>query len=174
MSRRARRQPSPRDAAEALGYDTGSRAIPVVIEEIAIGTRSSHPRAKRADPLNRVLDCTDAMKKAAAIYAQAYERVDAGKGMGPLPGAPDRAMVSRGDDGGVVLLPQEAALSAAEWYRRGEQAMGLAASQGVVQWVVIAGGSLSDYDAVRRWREGTGKDQLLAALERLAGAYGCG
>lgn len=171
MSRRTKPHPDPRTAAEALGYDTGSRAIPVDIDEIAVGTRATHPRAKRADPLNRVADCTAEMKTAAAIYRQAYEHTEAGRGMGPLPLAADRVQHSRHDGG--ATLPQEAALSAAEWHRRGVQAMGLAASQGVVQWVVIAGGALSDYDAVRRWREGTGSRQLLAALGRLAEAYGC-
>ena len=111
------------------------------------------------------------MRQAARIYRQAWEHVDAGRGMGPLPLAADR--VQRTSHGGSIMLPQEAAISAAVWYRRGVVAMGLAATHGVVHWVVIAGGSLSGYDAEMRWREGGGKAQLLAALDRLATAYGC-
>lgn len=170
---RARPKPrppaDPRDAAEALGYDTGSRAIPVDVEHIAVGTRSTMPRARRADPLARVACCTPGMRAAAAIYRQALEHVQAGRGMGPLPLAAERVQNGRG--GG--LLAQEAALTAAVWYRRGVQAMGLAAAQGVVQWVVIAGLPLEDYDATRRWRRHTSRAQLVAALERLAVAYDC-
>lgn len=165
--------PDPRAQAEAQGYDTGSAAIPVVIEHVAIGTRATHPRARRADPLNRIADCTDAHRTAAALYRRAVEHVEAGRGMGPMDAGTERVQETRRGDGlGVALLAQERALSAAEWHRRGVQAMGLAASQGVVNWVVVRGGALSAYDAVRKWREGRGKDELLAALDRLAGAYG--
>lgn len=162
-----------RTQAEALGYDTGSRAIPVVVEHVALGTRSTHPRARRADPLDRVADVTPGMRTAAAIYRRAFEHVDAGRGLGPMPWAADRVSEIRPDGLGVALLPQERALSAAEWHRRGVQAMGLAASEGVVNWVVLRGGSLADYDEMRRWRRHTARDQLVAALERLAAAYNC-
>lgn len=171
----AERQPTdPRTIAEGQGYDMGSRAIPVVVEEIAVGTRSTHPRARRADPLNRVDGCTSGMRTAASIYRQAVEHIEAGRGMGPLPYAGDRVQEHRRGDGlGVELMAQERALSAADWHRRGVQAMGLAASQGVVHWVVVAGLPLASYDETRKWRKGTACGQMLAALERLAGAYGC-
>lgn len=173
-ARRRRTPPSdPRQQAEAQGYDMGSPGIAVVVEHVAVGTRSTYPRARRADPLNRVAECTDAHRTAAAIYRQAVEHVEAGRGMGPMPWAADRVQEGRRGDGlGVALLPQEAALSAAEWHRRGVQAMGLEASEGVVDWVVIRGGTLADYDEVRRWRKGTARGHLLAALDRLAEAYG--
>jgi hypothetical protein len=171
---RTRRPTDPRDQAEALGYDTGSRGIAVEVEHVAIGTRATHPRARRADPLNRVADCTAAHRTAAGIYRQAHEHVQAGRGMGPLPWAAERATtLHRGTAAGVALLPQEAAVSAAEWHRRGVQAMGLAAAEGVVNWVVIRGGALAHYDDIRRWRKGTACGQLVAALDRLAEAYGC-
>jgi hypothetical protein len=162
-----------RTQAEALGYDTGSRAIPVVVEHVALGTRSTHPRARRADPLDRVADVTPGMRTAAAIYRRAVEHVEAGRGLGPMPWAADRVSEIRPDGLGVALLPQERALSAAEWHRRGVQAMGLAASEGAVNWVVLRGGSLADYDAMRRWRKGTSAGQLVAALARLTVAYNC-
>ena len=174
-ARRRRTTPAdPRQQAEAQGYDMGSPGIAVVVEHVAVGTRSTYPRARRADPLNRVAECTDAHRTAAAIYRQAVEHVEAGRGMGPMPWASDRVQEARRGDGlGVALLPQEAALSAAEWHRRGVQAMGVAASEGVVNWVVLRGGSLADYDEMRRWRRHTARDQLVAALERLAAAYNC-
>lgn len=174
-ARRRRTTPTdPRQQAEAQGFDTGSPGIEVVIEQVAIGTRSTHPRARRADPLNRVALCTDAHRTAAAIYRQAVEHVEAGRGMGPMPWAADRVQEGRRGDGlGVALLPQESALSAAEWHRRGVQAMGLAASQGVVNWVVVRGLPVTSYDEVRRWMRHTAVKQLVAALDRLAGAYGC-
>lgn len=162
-----------RTQAEVLGYDTGSHAIPVAMESVALGTRSTHPRARRADPLDRVADVTPGMRTAAAIYRRAVEHVEAGRGMGPMPWAADRVAEIRSDGIGVTLLPQERALSASEWHRRGVQAMGLAASEGVVNWVVLRGGSLADYDEMRRWRRHTAREQLLAALERLATAYNC-
>ena len=86
------------------------------------------------------------------------------------------AMEERMDMARAAAAPpmaQERALSAADWHRRGVQAMGLAASQGVVHWVVVAGLPLTEYDVVRRWRRHTAVGQLIAALERLADAYGC-
>jgi hypothetical protein len=172
MSRRQATKHDPRDAAEALGFDTGSRAIPVVVDDVAVGARQIVKIARRADPLGRVEDCTPEMRAAAALFRRAYEHVEAGRGMGPIdPGRENRHM--RGDGLDVRLLPQEQAMSAAEWHRRGVQAMGLAVSQGVVHWVVLRGGTLADYDNVRRWRRHTARVQLLAALERLAEAYGC-
>jgi hypothetical protein len=150
-------------------------ALPVEITEVAAGpnTRATVRRARRADPLNRVEDCTDEMRTAAAIYRQAVEHCQSGRGMGPMPWAVDRVQEGRRGDGlGVSLLAQERAISAAEWHRRGVQAMGLAASQGVVHWVVIAGLPLTEYDTVRRWQRHTSRGQLLAALERLVGEYG--
>ena len=155
--------------------DFGSAAIPVVVEEVAVApnSRATVKRARRVDPLDRVADATASHKVAAAIYRQAYEHTADGRGMGPMPWAADRVQEARRGDGlGVALLPQERALSAAEWHRRGVQAMGLAAAEGVVNWVVIRGGSLADYDEVRRWRKGSARGHLLAALDRLAEAYG--
>ena len=173
-NRRPRQPTDPRQQAEAQGFDTGSQAIPVVIEHVAIGTRSTHPRARRADPLNRIAECTDAHRTAAAIYRRAVEHCEAGRSMGPMDPGVDRVQEARRGDGlGVALLPQERALSAAEWHRRGVQAMGLAASEGVVHWVVIAGLPLAEYDDIRRWRRHTARLQLLAAMDRLAEAYGC-
>jgi hypothetical protein len=178
MSRRTRAaQPIRSDfGPEIVDPTTGEvrYAIPITVEEVAEGTRATVRRARRADPLNRVDDCTAGMRVAALIYRQAIEHVEAGRGMGPMPWAADRVQeLRRGDALGVTLLPQERALSAAEWHRRGVQAMGLAASQGVVNWVVVRGLPLTAYDATRKWREGRGKLELLAALDRLAGAYGC-
>lgn len=173
MSRRTRAY-DPRAEAEAHGYDTGSHAVPVDIEDVAVGTRATAKRARRADPLGRVEGCTAGMRVAAAIYRQAWEHCQAGLGMGPMPYAADRVQEHRRGDGlGVALLAQERAISAATWHRRGVQAMGLVASQGVVQWVVIMGGTLADYDDVRRWRKGTASAHMVAALERLADAYQC-
>lgn len=155
--------------------DFGTGAFPVVVEEVAVApnSRATFKRARRADPLDRVADATPGHKLAASIYRQAVEHTVAGLGMGPMPWAADRVQEGRRGDGlGVSLLPQERALSAAEWHRRGVQAMGLAASEGVVNWVVIRGGTLADYDEVRRWRRHTARAHLLAALDRLAEAYG--
>lgn len=155
--------------------DFGTGAFPVVVEEVAVApnSRATFKRARRADPLDRVADATASHKVAAAIYRQAVEHTADGRGMGPMPWAADRVQEARRGDGlGVALLPQERALSAAEWHRRGVQAMGLAASEGVVNWVVIRGGALADYDEVRRWRRHTARAHLLAALDRLAEAYG--
>jgi hypothetical protein len=179
MSRRTRptAQPARSDfGPEIVDPTTGEvrYAIPIQVEEVAEGTRATIKRARRADPLNRVDGCTSGMKVAALIYRQAIEHVEAGRGMGPMPWAADRVQeLRRGDALGVTLLPQERALSAAEWHRRGVQAMGLAASQGVVNWVVVRGLPLTEYDVVRKWQRHTARGMLLAALGRLAGEYGC-
>ena len=138
----------------------------------AVDTLGMALRARRADPLARVDGCTAAMRMAAATYRQAVEHIEAGRGMGPMPWASDRVQEHRRGDGlGVELMAQERALSAADWHRRGVQAMGLAAA-GVVDWVVIAGRSLGEYDATRRWRKGSARMQLFGALGRLTTAYG--
>jgi hypothetical protein len=179
MSRRTRAAAEPNRSdfgPQIVNPDTGEvrYAIPIEVEDVAEGTRSTIRRARRADPLNRVDGATDGMRVAALIYCQAVENCVAGRGMGPMPWAADRVQdLRRGDALGVSLLAQERALSAAEWHRRGRQAMGLAASDGVVHWVVIAGLPLDAYDATRKWRRHTAREQLLAALDRLAMAYGC-
>jgi len=173
MTRRTATQPTDsRAVAAAQGFDMGSPAVAVVVEDVAEGTRSTIKRARRADPLNRVDGCTAGMRTAAAIYRQAVEHIEAGRGMGPLPYAADRVQQPRSGLS-VALFPQERALSAAALQRRGVDAMGLPASQGVVHWVVIAGLPLASYDETRRWRKGAARAQLLAALARLAAAYGC-
>jgi len=181
MSNRTRRAPRPAAPVTsdygpvivdpATGEVRYARAIEV--EDVAVGTRGTVRRARLADPLTRILAVTTGMRLAASIYRQAVEHVGAGRGMGPLPWAADRVEEHRRGIEGPALLPQERAASAAWWHRRGSQAMGLAAAEGVVHWVVIAGLRLRDYDAVRRWRDGTGCVQLVVALGQLAKEYGC-
>lgn len=144
---------------------TGRRAV--VIEEIASGSAGTTRRARVADPLDR-LDLTQQQRQAARIYRQASAHVAAGRGMGPMPYGRD----AQGDNGVYgALCAQERAITAADWLRRGVQAMGLAASEGVVHWVVIAELPVTEYDAIRRWRRHTARAQLVAALERLAVEY---
>ena len=89
MSRRTATQPTaPRAVAEGQGFDTGSPAVAVVVEDVAEGTRSTIKRARRADPLNRVDGCTAGMRTAAAIYRQAVEHIEAGRGMARCPTPP--------------------------------------------------------------------------------------
>ena len=140
----------------------------IVVEEIAKGSAGAFKRARRASPLEAIAECTGAMLMAARVYQQAYEHVQAGKGMGPLPWGRDVPISGRGG----VMFHQERALSAAAVLRRGVQAMGQAASGGVVHWVVIEGGTLASYDAHMQSRRHSGRDELLNALERLAEAYG--
>ena len=159
---------------EIIDPTTGEirRAVAIVVEDIAAGTRATVKRARRADPLSRVDGCTDAMRVAAAIYRQATEHVECGRGMGPMPWAAERVHEGRRGDGlGVALLPQERALSAAEWRRRGVDAMG-ARCVHVVDAVCVAGVSLLAYDAFMRWRKGGGRAVLLAGLTVLAEEYG--
>src|SRR4051812_40710794 len=125
MSNRRRHNPvlvSASDfGSEILAPATGELryAIPIEIEDVAVGTRATVRRAKRADPLNRVDGATTGMRVAAAIYRQALEHVGDGRGMGPMPWAAERVQETRRGDGlGVALLPQERAISAAEWLRR--------------------------------------------------------
>lgn len=168
---RARPKPrppaDPRDAAEALGYDTGSRAIPVEIADVAVGTRQTIKVARRADPLARVVGVTRGMREAAALFVRYREHMGAGLGAGS-----DVSVERVQDDGGVRLFAQERAYTAAVLYTRGEEAIGPGAL-GVVLWVVVDGRALADYDAMRRWRKGTGAVWLVAALGRLAREYGC-
>ena len=157
-------------AAVPDGSDFGSAAIPKIIDDVHLSPSTVVKRARRADPLAR-LDLPASSAQAALIYRQAVQHIAAGIGMGPMPWARER------DGGGsfglaVNMLPQERALSAADWYRKGVQAMGLAAAEGVVHWVVIAELPLANYDAMRKWRKGRGRAELIAALERLAIAFG--
>ncbi len=147
--------------------DLGSNRIPRVVEDIAVGTRGTFKRARRADPLAGVEGVTQSMKTAAAIYVQACEHVEAGRGMGPMPWAADRV----GSDRNAGLLAQERALSAAEWRRRGKAAMGEQCEHAVV-CVCVDGMPLVQYDAVRKWRKGSGRAVLLAGLVILAEEYG--
>lgn len=143
-------------------------ALPITVETIAIGTRGSAKRARRADPLARIEGLTAGMRAAAAIYRQAVEHTAAGRAMGPMPWAADRVMHSRS---GVALLAQERALSAATWVRRGVEAMGLQAAHGVVEWVVICGWSVRSFENNAGITHGAGTRRLLVALEALAEAY---
>lgn len=160
---------------EIIDPTTGElrRAVPLVVEDVAVGVRATVKRGRRREAWEGVKGLTPGMHQAALAYRQAWEHLSAGRGLGPMPWAADRVADLRHDGLGVTLLPQERALSSSEWHRRGVQAMGLAASQGVVNWVVLRGGSLADYDEMRRWRRHTAREQLLAALERLAAAYNC-
>lgn len=154
---------------EIIDPTTGEvrRALTIVVEEIAVGTRATVKRARRADPLAGIDGITPSMRTAAAIYAQACEHVMAGRGMGPMPWAADRV----GTDRNAGLLAQERALSAAEWRRRGKAAMGEQCEH-VVACVCVDGLSLAAYDALRRWRKGGGRAVLLAGLTVLAEEYG--
>lgn len=149
--------------------DYGSPAIPITIDDVATGTRSTVKRARRADPLTTVDGCTPSMRAAASVFRQAVEHVDAGLPMGALPWAADRVSHSHG---GAGLLAQERAISAAEWCRRGTGAMGARGTH-VVLCVAVHGMSLVGYDAMMCWRKGGGKSVMLASLSALADEYGC-
>lgn len=161
---KAYRRDMPAVALADLGTGMG---LPVVVEEIALTPSTTTKRARRCDPLDAIR-LTDAHRCAAVVYRQAFEHVQAGRGMGPLPWGRD----APGMGSSERMPAQMRALSAAVMYRRGVQAMGLAACEGVVNWVVLRGLPLCDYDATRKWRNGAAKAQLEAALERLAGEYG--
>lgn len=152
------------------GSDFGSAAIPKIIDDLHLNPNTLVKRARRADPLVQ-LDLPGSLAQAAIVYRQAVQHIAAGIGMGPMPWARER---EHGGSSGVAveLLPQERALSAADCHRKGVQAMGMAAAEGVVHWVVIAERPLADYDATRKWRKGRGMAELIAALERLAMALG--
>lgn len=143
-------------------------AFPVVVEDVAVGSRGTIKRGRRREAWEGVNGITQGMHQAAMAFRQAAEHCQCGKGMGPMPWGGDT-----GRSTGARLLAQERALSAAAIYRRGVQAMGLQASQSVVQWVVLDGRSLTAYDRRQRWRKGRGAEQLVAALERMAREFGC-
>lgn len=124
-------------------------------------------RVRRVDKLD-TLPLEPEQRKAARIYRQAVEHVSAGKGMGPLPWGRD---VAGGTGPSIWLGPQERALSAADWQRRGMVAMGIVATAGVVQGVVIEGFGLEDVEGVLGWRHGRAKTELRAALDKLSVAY---
>lgn len=177
MSRRQARRvavpPDPRTLAEAQGFDTGSRAIPVVVEDVAVGTRTTIKVARRDDHLGRIQDITSGMRLAAARFVRYREHMGAGIGAGPPDLGAERVQEHRVGDGlGVKLLSQERAYTASVMYTKGEEAIGMAAI-GVVLWVVVDCKTLSTYDAMRKWREGRGRALLVPALERLAIEYGC-
>jgi hypothetical protein len=160
---------TPRQRAEALGIDTGSHRVEVDIIELAETPTRIVRVARRADPLNRVEGATPGMRLAASIWRQAYEHVDAERGMGPLPFAREQW-----GGGSVGLMSQERAMSAATWHRIGVQAMGMVATNDVVEPIVIRGMSLAEVDSRRGWRKQTASRTLLAALERLVTAYEIG
>lgn len=143
------------------------KPIPVVVEDVAVGVRAAVKRGRRRHAWEGVQGITPGMHLAALAYQQAWEHLCDGKGMGPMPWGAD---MGRGL--GVALFPQERAITAATVHRRGVQAMGVIASEGVVRWVVLDGRSLGSYDAARQQREGRGARELVEALNRLAVAYG--
>jgi hypothetical protein len=142
--------------------------IPIIVEDVAVGTRGTVKRARRADPLDAIDGVTAGMKMAAAIYRQASEHVDAGRGMGPLPFARDMANMGHG----AGLLAQERAITAADWLRRGSASFGSAWAEWLVCSVVVDGVPLTVCAVKLRRRRHTARAHLLAALERLAVAYG--
>lgn len=147
--------------------DLGSETIPRVIEDIAVGTRATAKRARRREPLAGIAGVTAEMRTAAAMFRQAHEHVEAGRGMGPMPWAADRVV----GGGGARMLAQERALTAAEWRRRGADAMGVRAAHVVVH-VVVEEWTLAQYEAHMRWRHGGARAVLLAGLSVLARGYG--
>ena len=155
-----------RQREDRLKMTLARSARVIVVDDVAEGSRATVKRARIADPLDR-LDLERPLRHAAEVFRQAYEHLSAGRSLGPMPWAKDRVDESRSSGEATVLT----ATSAALWYRRGVQAMGLAASQGVVQWVVIRGLPLKAYDASQSWRKGRGKIELVGALTRLADVY---
>lgn len=143
--------------------------VRVVIEDVAVGTCGTVKRARRADPLDAIDGVTAGMKMAAAIYRQASEHVDAGRGMGPLPFARD---IAHHGTGGAILLPQERAITAADWLRRGSTSFGSASAEWLVRNVVVQGVPLTACAAKLRRRTRTARAHLLVGLDRLAVAYG--
>jgi hypothetical protein len=178
MSRRTRTaQPIRSDfGPEIVDPQTGEvrYAIPVEVVEVPLGpnTRATYQRGRRADPLNRIDDVTDAMKIAAERFRRYDQHRWAGLGAGPPDPSVERVQEARAGDGfGVKLMAQERAYTASVMYTRGEEAIGPAID--VVLWVVIHGKPIGGFDALRRWREGSAKRVLLPALQRLAVEYGC-
>lgn len=150
--------------------DFGTGAIPVVIEDVAVGVRATVKRGRRREAWEGIKGLTKGMHEAALAYRQAWEHLSDGRGMGPMPWAADRVAHSAS---GAFLLPQERALSAAAVHTRGVQAMGLSASQGVVKWVVLDGRPVEAFDVAMRRRKGLASVELIQALGRAAEAYGC-
>ena len=144
-----------RQRADARVIALTLAAREIVVEDIAEGVRKTVKRMRRVSPLER-LTLPPGCYNAAILYRQAWEHVSAERGMGPMPWGRD--VGSRGSSE-QVYGPMRA-LSAAEWLRRGYQAMGQIASGGVVYWVVIAGLPLCEYDTTRQWREGRGMIEL--------------
>ncbi len=145
---------------------TGIHSRPAI--PTAIDTKAPVRRVRRCDPLD-TLPLEPEQRQAARVFRQSVEHVAAGKGMGPLPWGRD---LTGRPGSGMWLGPQERALSAADWYRRGIQAMGLAVASGVVQWAVIDERGLRAYEMIKGWRHGLAMVTLTAALDRLAGEYG--
>jgi len=175
MSKRHKTQAAPSSSdfgSVIVNPETGEfrYAVPVEVDDVAVGIRATVKRGRRREAWEGVKGLTPGMHQAALAYRQAWEHLSAGRGMGPMPWGADRV---GGTAAGVVLLAQERGLSAADVHTRGARAMGLVASQGVVQWVVIEGRALGAFDARQRWRKGMGAAQLVEALELVAGAYGC-
>ena len=153
-----------RDMPAAGIADLGTGRGPlVVVEEIALTPSVTTKRARRCDPLDAI-HLHVSQKCAAVIYRQAWEHVEAGRGMGPLPWGRDMM-----GSGGERMPAQMRALTAAVMYRRGWDAGG---SAPVVSWVVLWGRSLATYDAGKQHREGLGKMELEASLELMAREYG--
>jgi len=150
--------------------DFGTGAIPVVIEDVAVGVRATVKRGRRREAWEGIKGLTKGMHEAALAYRQAWEHLSDGRGMGPMPWGADRVAHSAS---GAFLLPQERALSAAAVHTRGVQAMGLSASQGVVKWVVLDGRPVEAFDVAMRRRKGLASVELIQALGRAADAYGC-
>lgn len=169
--RRPRKSHDPRDAAEALGYDTGSRAIPVVIEHVAVGTRGTRPQVMRRSNVAGIEGVTEEMAKAAEAFVRAWEHLCEGCGMGPMDLDAEKPRGRHGDGLGVVLLPQERAMSAAEVHRIGTQAAGIVGSA-LVHWVAIDGRGLRAWEQAQGWRNGRAADALRGALSAMADAYG--
>ena len=142
--------------------------VRVVIEDVAVGTRGTVKRARRADPLDLIDGVTPGMKMAAEIYRQACGQVEVGRGMGPLPFGRDVP----GLGNGAGLLPQERALSAAMWVRIGNASFGSSWAEWLIVEMVIKGASLTDCAQKLRRRKYTARAHLLVALDRLALAYG--
>lgn len=171
--RRRTRPADPRDQAEALGYDTGSRAVDVVVEHVALGSRSTHPRARRAPRLRGMAGVTDGMLIAIGRFEAYMEHVEAGVGLGAPDMAADRVQEpTPGEAHGVALLPQERALGAAARYGQGVEAIGMQAMP-IVAWVALAGMPVTQFARHHRMRRARASAMLVAALERLAEAYEC-
>lgn len=167
MRARARRFRQP---PQRVTSDLGTGAIPLVVEDVAVGMRATVKRGRRREAWEGVKGLTKGMHEAALAYRQAWEHLCDGRGMGPMPWGAERV---GGMGSGAFLLAQERALSAAAVHTRGVQAMGLSASQGVVQWVVIEGRPVEAFDVARQRRKGLGSAELIEALGKAAEAYGC-